>query len=382
MPILTLSQLRTPVTETQALTTIFAELESLGFNATSWQSGSVQRTFCQMFARVYADWTTYVYYLSLFAFNATSTAGALTEFSDSHFDNQRVTEVNAAGTYTLTGGAVGPPYVVAIGELLVANAAGVTFRNTTGCTVPASGTITCTIEAEVAGSGGNVANNTIDVLQTPLAGVTGNNPPIAPAVTWLTTQGLDAETDATLRARNTSKWATLSYAAPPEAYENWAISADTDITRSLVDDTNPRGAGTLDVYIARNNGAAIGADVTTVQAYIDDRRPVTADPEVIAATDAAQAFTATVYVTAALNNTTKQAEIATALATFINGLPIGGTVIPGGTQGYMLHSELTQAISEVVGVRNITWATPTVNTAIAATAVMTVGAVTFTYTDI
>jgi len=36
----------------------------------------------------------------------------------------------------------------------------------------------------------------------------------------------------------------------------------------------------------------------------------------------------------------------------------------------------------VVGVQNITWAIPTVNTAIAATAVMTVGAVTFTYTDI
>jgi phage-related baseplate assembly protein len=161
-----------------------------------------------------------------------------------------------------------------------------------------------------------------------------------------------------------------------------ALSADTDVARVLVVDTNPRGAGTLDVYIARSTGAAVGADVTTVQAYIDDRRPVTADPEVIAAAAAAQAFTATIYVTAALNNATKQAEIEAALATYINGLPIGGTVLPGGTQGYMLFSELNQAVSEVVGVENITWTTPTADVAITATQIMTVGAVTFTYTDI
>jgi len=379
---LTLDQLRTPVTEAQALDVIFDELESLGFNTTSWQSGSVQRTFCQMFARVYADWTTYVDYIARFAFNETSSDGALTEFSDSHYDNQRVVTVKTAGTYTLTGGAVGPPHVVAIGSLVVANAAGLTFRNTTGGTVPASGTVVVIVEAETAGAAGNVANNTLDVIQTPLAGVTGNNPPIAPAATWITTQGLDAEADATLQARNTSKWSTLSYASPAEAYVNWALTADTDISRALVDDTNPRGSGTLDVYIARNNGAAIGADVTTVQAYIDDRRPVTADPEVIAASAAVQAFTATIYVTAALNNATKQAEIETALATYINGLPIGGTVLPGGTQGYMLHTELTQAISEVVGVENIAWTTPAANVNITATAVMTVGVVTFTYTDI
>jgi len=379
---LTLDQLRTPVTEAQALAVIFAELESLGFNTTSWQSGSVQRTFCQMYAKVYANWTTYVAYVSKFAFNDESSGGALTEFSDSHYDNQRVTTVNAAGLYTFTGAAIGPPHPVAIGEMVVADAAGITFRNTTGGNIAAGGTLVVTIEAETAGATGNVANNTITVINTPLAGVTGNNPPIAPATTWLTTQGLDAEADATLQTRNTSKWSTLSYAAPAEAYVNWALTADTDITRALVDDDNPRGAGTLDVYIARNNGAAIGADVTTVQAYIDDRRPVTADPEVIAATAASQAFTATIYVTAALNNATKQAEIETALATYVNGLPIGGTVLPGGTAGYMLFTEVTQAISQVVGVENITWAVPLADVAIAATAVMTVGAVTFTYTDI
>jgi phage-related baseplate assembly protein len=379
---LTLEQLRTPVTADEALQTILDNLEALGFNTTSWQSGSVQRTFVQMFALVYADWTTYVDFISRFAFNEDSSAGALTEFSDSHYDNQRIVNVNTVGNYTFSGAAIGPPHVIAASDMVVADANGVTFRNTTGGTIPQSGTLVVTIQAEVAGTGGNVANNTIDTIQTPLAGVTGNNPPIAPATTWITTQGLDEEADAVLQARNTSKWATLSLADPAEAYENMALTADTDITRVLVVDTNPRGAGTLDVYIARATGAAVGADVTTVQAYIDDRRPVTADPEVIAAAAAAQAFTATIYVTAALNNAAKQAEIEAALATFINGIDIGGKVLPGGTQGYMLFSELNQAVSEVVGVENITWTTPTADVAIVATQIMTVGAVTFTYTDI
>jgi phage-related baseplate assembly protein len=379
---LTLDQLRTPITTAEALQTMLDNLEALGFNVTSWQSGSVQRTFLQGVAITWSSLTNTVDSLSRILFNDSAEGTALTELSDSHYDNQRITSVSAEGDYTLTGGAVGPPHAVAIGALIVADAAGRVYRNTTAATVPASGTDTCTIKADIPGTDGNVANDTITTLQTPFAGVTGSNSAIAPASTWITTQGIDAEADAVLRARNTSKWATLASAAPADTYVNWALEADTDVARVLVDDDNPRGSGTLDVYIARATGAAVGADVTAVQAYIDDRRPVTADPEVSASTAVAQNFTATVYVTAALNNAAKQAEIEQAITDYVNGLPIGGTVIPPGTAGFALFSEMNQAISAVVGVENIAWTTPVADVAITANRIMTMGAITFTYTDI
>jgi uncharacterized phage protein gp47/JayE len=110
---------------------------------------------------------------------------------------------------------------------------------------------------------------------------------------------------------------------------------------------------------------------------------VTASVTAYAAAAQVQNFTADVYVTTALHDAAKETEIEAALATYINGLPIGGTVVPAvSPPGYMLHSELTQAVSEVTGVQYVDWTTPTANVAVTATQVMTVGAVTFTYINI
>ena len=76
-----LSQLRTTVTKDEALTFLLTELASLGFGATSWQSGSVQRTLVEMFASVYSNLTLSVDAISRIAFNDTSEGAALTAFS-------------------------------------------------------------------------------------------------------------------------------------------------------------------------------------------------------------------------------------------------------------------------------------------------------------
>ena len=379
---LTLEQLRTVITRDQALQVIIDELEALGFNGTSWQSGSVQLTVLTGVAEVWRQVSLMVNAVSEMAFNATSAATALTTFSDSQYDNQRITSIATEGLIKLTGGAVGPPYVVNIGDLTaIDNVNGYTYRNITGDTIPVSGPVSLTFQAETPGAQGNVANNTIDELTTPLVGVTIDNPDPGPG-TWITTLGIDVEADETLRTRNTSKWASLSYAAPAEAYVFFALTADSDVIRVTVDDTNPRGAGTIDVYIARAAGVAVGADVTTVQAFFDGRRPVTADPEAIAATAQSQALTATIHVTTALHDGAKEAEIEAAGTAYINSLDISGEVLPSGTQGYMIFSELIQAVSDVVGVRRVNFTTPAADVAITAYSVMTTGAITFTYIDI
>jgi hypothetical protein len=380
---LTLDQLRTPITREQALQTLLDEAQSLGFSSSSWQSGSVQRTLLTLVAEVWSQLSEFVDAVSRFAFNDSSTGDALTAFSDSHYDNQRVEAVQTVGTVRLTGGAVGPPHVVAIGQLVVSDSVnGYTYRNTTAGTVPVSGTVDLTFQAEVAGLSRNVANNTITTMNTALAGVTCNNPPL-PSGTWITTLGVDEEADSVLQTRNRAKWGVLAYDTPAAGYEYMALTADTDIARVGVDDSNPRGPGTINVYIARATGIATGADVSTVQAYINDHKACSADVLVAASTAQAQNLTATVHVTAALNTTTKQAEIKQAAYDYINSLAIGGEVLPGGTAGYLIYSELVGACTAVEGVRRIVFSAPAAaDVAVTAWRVVTVGAEAWTFVSI
>jgi uncharacterized phage protein gp47/JayE len=283
----------------------------------------------------------------------------------------------------LTGGAVGPPHAVAVGQLVAAdNVNGYTYRNTTGGTVPISGSVTLTFQAEVAGESRNVAHNTIDILQTPLAGVTINNP----SPTWITSLGTNEESDATLRTRCTSRWSTLSYASPEDAYVQFALAAGADdVTRAHVHADNPGGPGTVWVFIAGATGPAIAGDVTTAQDYIDTRRPATADVTVFAATAQVQNFDAIIYVNSADYDGpggSKETEIENALEAHVNNLPIGGTILPPGPNGYLVHSEVTCDVSNIQGVDGIAWTNPTGDVSVAHNSVMTVGAIAFTYTTI
>ncbi len=57
---LTLQQLVTPQTEDEVLASSLTILQQLGFQATSWQSGSAQLTFLRLIARIISALTTTV----------------------------------------------------------------------------------------------------------------------------------------------------------------------------------------------------------------------------------------------------------------------------------------------------------------------------------
>ena len=92
---LSLEQLRTPVTDNDETARLLDVLQSLGFNTSGWQPGSVQRTIVQMIGTASARWAEAVYTISLFGFTDSATGDALTAFSNSHYDNQRVTAIAA-----------------------------------------------------------------------------------------------------------------------------------------------------------------------------------------------------------------------------------------------------------------------------------------------
>ena len=384
---LTLEQLRTIVSRDDALADILVTLQSLGFNTTAWQAGSVQRTMLTGVAQVYATFTGIVDGLSRLAFNSTSEGTALTLFADSHFDNQRTGATSTSGTVVLTGGAVGPPHVLAIGAVIVADATGRTFINTSGGTVPIGGVCAppLTFQAQIAGTDGNVANDTITVMQTSFAGVTCNNPDPGGG-SWITVLGTDTEADVTLRARNTAKWGVISVSDPADRYEYFIRTAVAGAVRVEVDDQTPDGPGTLRAYIASATGVSPAADVTATQAELERIKNPTAKvsaPSGAFAADAQpQTFTYTAYILTASNTAATRAAIEAALSDYVNTLPISGDIFPDAAIGIFVRGECEAAMTDITGVERIAWTLPAGNVNIVAHDVMTISSINGTYTSI
>lgn len=385
---LTVRQLITPVTKDQALAWYIAELAALGFSSTSWQSGSVQRTIFEVISKKDAAYTETIATLAEAGFNETSSGGWLTLLSASHYQNERNAEKKTEGLCKLTASAVAGPYTISVGQLVAADTVnGYTYRNIVGGVLPMGGTLDLTFQAETGGAARDVAPNTITVLQTPLAGVTINNPIPSGETTWITQNGADVESDTALRERNRSKWATLSVARPALAYEYFAREANAAVTRAKADDQNPRGPGTIDVYIAGASGELSSVVVDEVQAYFDgdidgiSRAALGADLLVASALRRDVTLAATIYILAAYNTTATQQSILAALEDYFESVPIGGTKLTAGGTGYVMFGELFKAILTVTGVRNVAFTSPLGDTALAKNEVP-VGAFSFGYVSV
>jgi uncharacterized phage protein gp47/JayE len=232
-------------------------------------------------------------------------------------------------TFTVQAGAVVPS------GTLVQALDGVQYQTTADATGVAP-TYTAPAVAVDASAAGNRAAGQALVLVSPVAGVQ----PTASA--GLLSGGADVETDDALRARLLAR-----IQAPPQGgatadYQAWALSVP-GVTRAWVY-PQELGAGTLTLRFVRDNdgtGAAIipdASEVATVLAYIEARRPVTAQCTVVAPTAAPLNFTISGLVPAtAAVRATVQAELQDLLLR---------EATPGGT---LLLSRIRAAISAAAG---------------------------------
>lgn len=381
---LSLSQLRQPLTRTQALERVTNLFTSLGFQTTSWADGSIQKTFLMSLAIVLSDASEVVKTIAEFGFNAYSTGVALSEFSRSRYQNERVEAVATKGPMTLSSTA-SIPYTIAVGQLIVATSSGIEFRNTTGGTLSAGSagspsTLVLTFEARKKGAQGNVANGAVTRLLTPLAGVSVANSSGTP---WYTTAGSDEESDASLRARNQTKWATLTVEYVAETYE--AIARDAGATKVKVHASNPRGPGTIDVYCAADT-ARLGT--STMQAIQEafaarafqttdewahpwtdtDSRVATRHP-----TEAELDVTATLYHDPSVDGATIVTRARTALEDFLAALPIGGSDYSPGPANVVLREDIIDVLKSVEGVRTVVLTTPSATVGVGTLALVVEG---------
>lgn len=258
------------------------------------------------------------------------------------FGLQRLPASSATGTLRVTGTAG----VVIAATLEVQTAAGTRYTVTTGGTIGGGGTVDVAIAAAVAGAAGNLASSATLTLSAPPAGVTAN----ALLITDLT-GGADIEADAALLARLLLRIQNPPHGGAAHDYEAWAREVAGVVGAWVL--PLRRGVGSVDVAIMAAGGIPSPTLVAEVQAYIDPRRPVTADCIVVAPTAVPVAITAALV----LSGTTlvaATARINQALAEYFATLPPGGTVV---------RTRIAALIADTAGVADFTLTAPAANVA-------------------
>lgn len=189
----------------------------------------------------------------------------------------------ATGSVTFTGVNT---TIIPSGTLVV-RSDGAVYETTASGTI-ALGEATVTAEAQEAGAGGNMDLATVLTLGNTIVGVDAEV-----TVDSGFDDGTDIETQAALLERLLQRIRQVPQGGSASDYDRWAREIE-GVFRTLVV-PEARGAGTVDVYFLHEEGTGIGiptsGQISDVQTYLDEVRPVTADVEAKAPSTTTQAYT-------------------------------------------------------------------------------------------
>lgn len=187
----------------------------------------------------------------------------------------RLPAVFASGIATATGsnGATIPA------ETILQSADGLNFRVTEARTISA-GTAALPIVAQAAGAASNLPTDAILTFASPIAGVNATAPVASPGIAT----GADTETDDALRLRVLERMRRPPHGGADFDYKAWAKEASPAVTRVWVYPLEQGGASVVVRFVTDNLESIIpGEDlIALVLAYIEARRPVTAEIYVVA----------------------------------------------------------------------------------------------------
>lgn len=363
-----LSSLVSTLTKSDALTTVLDAFRFQGFKTTSWRAGGIGLTTAHYLADLAAQMSSVVEQIARGSLIKYAQGAWLTARADSTYDEQRTAATKTVGVMRLASSDGAPPQTISEYQVWVENGAGLRFVNTTGGTL-ASGlgeTLDLTFEAQYGGAEYNIPTGSSLSLVKPLQGVSVSNPPYSEG-DWITSDGSDEQSDASLAEQCVSKWATRSYQSPAGVYEYWAGTVD-GVERIYVDDQNPDGPGTLRVYIAGAAGGISDAPtINAVQTLMLEHRSLTASVTTLGTSEQTVVIEGTVYVSG-VSLTTAQVNVEAKIAALFSALPIGGVVI-GTDPGAVFLDSIIEAVRDADGVVKFSWTAPTSDVAVTATQV-------------
>jgi hypothetical protein len=345
------------ITRAQAKQSKLLLLEDIGFTGTSWQPFAQAPLLVEMSAEVDVNNSKIAVFLKNAFMPDTATGEAHTRTARSFYNIERNEATEARHLVTLSCATGEGPHSLNAGDVVLSHATSQqTFRLVEGNSVTfpdvlSSGTPkTYMFEAEVAGSAANVANSSAEVslqLVTTLAGVTITSHSLYSA-------GVDEEDELRLRDREQLQWALLTqFELIDDAVKALALAASSSIVHVAVDSSNPRGAGTFDVYIAGLDATASDDDVGKAQIAIERRAFGRTDA--IPASKVKKSPTVEVEIAGSVyfNGEVSQvpavtAAVEDALREFIRGTPSGGFDYTPGPRGIIRKNDLESVVREAV----------------------------------
>src|SRR5678815_474192 len=210
------AQLTTIETREEFAAELLELLDELGFKATSWQTTSIPYALVMIGAHLAAIWSEQRAFAATQPYIGQAKQDALTLLAASHFQRTRREAIAAQYRETFTTASGEGPHSIDVGDIVVTDAEGHTFRNVEGLGVvyPVSLTsaapVTMLVEAEEPGSDANVPDDTITQMVTTYAGVTCTNDDDPTSGTSVVTVGADEESDPTLETACETQWGDLS----------------------------------------------------------------------------------------------------------------------------------------------------------------------------
>lgn len=348
---LSFEELKTSITPDNAETLILDYLESQGFTATSWASDDPITTMVKAYADLDSRRSVAQAYFALNRFNGTATdRDIMAEIARSDFDNEVNPAVTAKHVMRFSLVSTSAPVVLSVGSVQVSTSDGLTtFSLIVGGTVPTGSYIDLTVEADIAGSAGNAGLNTITNMVTSFAGVSCTNP-FPP-----TQVGQNEESIEAIRLRNRQKWATLSIENTNTAIQYLIKTLVPTITSVSIDDQNPRGAGTVDIYCAADLAVSGPGDVAAAQ-VVARARFFNADPRIQAfpATPVNATFGGDILYSQTIGVALVQASVELALSDLLTATPIGGRSYQNGGLNVLLMDEVVDVVRSAEGVISFT----------------------------
>jgi uncharacterized phage protein gp47/JayE len=261
--------------------------------------------------------------------------------------------VYAAGSVIFTGS----QYATIAAGTKIRRSDGVLFSTTADVEIDMYGNATANVLADEAGTAGNTAAGQTLALVSPLAGV--NSTVTAGGITG----GVDQETLESMRARLIERLQNPPQGGARRDYEQWSLAV-AGVTRCWVSEGDPGWVKVLFATDKATNGSIPDATaITTLQAALDDKKPLTARVQVVAPTAHAVPFAIQVWP-----NTT---EVHDAVRAEIQALLIqkGG---PGET---IFLSHIHEAISAATGEERHNILNPTADIVIPAWKIATIGSI-------
>ncbi len=315
----TLQDALTPRTVASERGLLLAELAASGSNVSGWSDGAPQRAFLEGEARALsAESDLRAAIASTASVDLVIAAGP--SWVDAMMTWYRITRIPAS--YAVWQ--VPLQITVALGTLTINAASAIQLQSQSGvvytCTQASAVVInagtsykgTAQFTARTAGTAGNVSGTTINKV---ILGPAGLSVDLGGTFTE-TSVARNAEGDADFIVHGLGKWARLGAGWTLPAFDYLIPfygnnSANLNVTRWYVDDSNPNGPGTIQVYLANAAGAATGPEVAAVDAGLNSPsvKPLgTGAATVVAATDHALVITATILTSGANPSVGTQAE--------------------------------------------------------------------------